>query len=306
MRRGDFAAAWSICDEVLQERVAKHEACWHWPRHLQYVWDGSSLRDRRVLVRCYHGLGDSIQFARFLAPLRKLASEVTLWVQPQLLALLEEVRGVDRILPLHDGAPEVDYDVDIEIMELGHALRIDESMIRGCMPYLHLPARSDSADCPDDILKIPSRHSRPMRVGLAWRAGDWDEGRSLPDALAMQLMQAAPQIQWYSLQYPALPLPESCHALDIGCRDIVAMGHRMRLLDLVLSVDTMTAHLAGALCLPVWTLLRKDSDWRWMSARDDTPWYPSMRLFRQSAANEWSDVIEQIVAALSRRNRRFM
>src|SRR5690606_20694420 len=84
MLRGDFAAAWSISDRVLRERIALGEPCDHWPRHEQYVWRGGSLRDLRVLVRCYHGLGDTIQFVRLLAPLRAETRRTILWAQPAL------------------------------------------------------------------------------------------------------------------------------------------------------------------------------------------------------------------------------
>src|SRR3981081_2489796 len=122
MRRGDFDAAWQISDAVLVERRARGP-CWHWPRHEQWIWDGRPLAGQRVLVRCYHGLGDTIQFARFLPVLARLCRDLTVWVQPTLMPLLQRMRSPVRLLPLHDGTPESDYDVDIEIMEIAHALR---------------------------------------------------------------------------------------------------------------------------------------------------------------------------------------
>lgn len=103
MRRGDFAAAWRISDNVLRTRMSRGETCWHWPRHHQFVWSGAPLAGRRVLVRCYHGLGDTIQFIRFAAPLRRQASGVIVWAQPALMPLLAGAEGVDEVLPLHDG-----------------------------------------------------------------------------------------------------------------------------------------------------------------------------------------------------------
>ena len=124
MRRGDFAAAWEVSDRIIAAR-APGEQCWHLPRHEQWVWDGRPLADRTVLVRCYHGLGDTIQFARFLPLLASVAGETVVWAQPALLGLLARLPSVGRLLPLHDGDPNVDYDVDVEIMELAHALRVD-------------------------------------------------------------------------------------------------------------------------------------------------------------------------------------
>src|SRR5690606_11292785 len=113
----------------------KHEG----PRHLQTIWDGRPLRGRRVLVRCYHGLGDTIQFIRFAAPLRAIARHVIVWVQPKLLPLIATVAGVDEALPLNDGTPNSVFDADIEIMELAHALRVDAEAIRRPLPYLAAP-----------------------------------------------------------------------------------------------------------------------------------------------------------------------
>src|SRR5438067_6954240 len=123
MRIGDFAAAWHVSDESLSLR-APGEQPWHLPRHQQWVWDGRPLAGQRVLVRCYHGLGDTLQFARFLPLLAERAREVVVWAQPVLVPLLETMRHVGRVLPLHDGTPAVEYDVDIESMEILHALRI--------------------------------------------------------------------------------------------------------------------------------------------------------------------------------------
>ncbi|HEU4601868.1 MAG TPA: hypothetical protein VFS24_07860, partial [Steroidobacteraceae bacterium] len=116
MLRGDFEAAWNVCDSILSERIANGVKCHTWPRHQQFIWDGQPIDNKRVLVRCYHGLGDTLQFVRLLAPLRMRAKHVTLWAQPALLSVLDGVRGIDALLPLHEGTPETDYDIDIELM----------------------------------------------------------------------------------------------------------------------------------------------------------------------------------------------
>jgi hypothetical protein len=106
---------------VLRERAGV--SCHHWPRHRQYVWDGRPLEGQRVLVRCYHGLGDTVMFIRYAPLLKTIAREVIVWAQPALIPLLRRAHGVDRLLPLHEGTPECAYDVDIEVMELAHAFR---------------------------------------------------------------------------------------------------------------------------------------------------------------------------------------
>src|SRR5688572_4769011 len=104
MRRGEFEAAWKVSDRVLRARAGV--PCEHLPRHFQYFWDGQPLDGKRVLVRCYHGLGDTIQFIRYAPLLRSRAREVIVWAQPKLIPLLRSVPGIDLLLPLHDGAPD--------------------------------------------------------------------------------------------------------------------------------------------------------------------------------------------------------
>lgn len=286
MRRGDFVSAWAISDNVLQERVLCGAVCTHLPRHEQFVWQGEALPGRRLFVRCYHGLGDTLQFVRLLAHPRLRATEITLWVQPQLVKLLQTVRGVDRILPLHEGDPGLDYDVDIEIMELPHALRLDVDELPGPIPYIHVPTAKAKT------------LSLRRRIGVCWSAGEWDPKRSL-SAFELRRLGRLSDVRWFSLQFP----PATCAlpAAPIASRDLVEMAARMQLLDLIITVDTMTAHLAGALGLPVWLLLPHDPDWRWMLGRDDSPWYPTMRLFRQPAAGDWITVIEQVHDELAHR-----
>jgi hypothetical protein len=256
MRRGEFEAAWRIGDTAL---VPNHTG----PRHEQRIWSGASLANKRVLIRCYHGLGDTIMFARFIPLDARIAKETIVWAQPQLIPLLRTMRTDATYLPLHDGTPEVEYDVDIEIMELAHCFRVTPETIPR-PPYLFAGGE------------------RRGGVGVVWRAGEWDPNRSIPDELIERLRP------FHSLQHdeetPSNPL---------------ATAREMRALDLVVSVDTMTAHLAGAMGVPVFTLLPYDCDWRWMDEREDSPWYPSMRLFRQSRRGEWRDVIERVRYAIA-------
>jgi hypothetical protein len=286
MRRGDFAAAWQISDAVLQQRLASSESCHHWPRHLQYIWNGAPLAGKSVLIRCYHGLGDTIQFIRFAAPLRRLAREVIVWAQPALLDLIADAPGVDRVVPLHDGTPDVEYEVDIEIMELAHALRATATSIQQGIPYLVPRA-----------LVPPLPDNGPVRVGIVWQAGGWDRRRSIP-ARALTPLREVPGIELYSLQRGAEGGQSLPGAVDVSSDDVAVAAARIQQLDLVVTVDTMIAHLTGALGKPVWTLLHADCDWRW--AEDDglSLWYPTMRIFRQKTAGDWVPVIESVRQSL--------
>ena len=281
MRSGQWTNAWTICDTVLQARQGDN--FWHLPRHEQPVWDGTPLDGKRVLIRCYHGLGDTIQFIRFAPLVKQVATDVIVWAQPALIPLLCSARGIDQLLPLHDGAPEVAYDADVEIMELPHVFRITPETLPAEVPYLHVQPASLA-------------HDGNLQVGIVWEAGDWDPQRNVPLTQIARLA-ALEGITLHALQRgPALAdWPPEWGPVS-GSGDVLRAAQVMRALDLVITVDSMPAHLAGALGVPVWTLLHADADWRWMDGRDDTPWYPTMRLFRQEGAGDWEAVIERIAA----------
>jgi hypothetical protein len=288
MRAGDLARAWAISDRDLVQiaHPPKHTG----PRHLQRIWRGEELHGKRVLVRCYHGLGDTIQFLRFMQPLGEIARAVTVWCQPELLPFAARTAGVDRAVPLHDGAPEVDFEVDVEIMEVPHAIRARREQVEMRAPYLTLPPAS-----------LPALRGGPgLAIGLVWEVGDWDKRRSIPAVLLRHL--ALDGIRTYSLQRGArsedLAVIAAC---DVSVPDIVALGHRLKQLDILICVDTMVAHLAGALGCEAWVLLHADCDWRWPSSGARSFWYPSLRLFHQRIPGDWIGVIAQVRDALARR-----
>lgn len=294
MMAGDWTAAWAVSDAVLRTRAGMPS--WHLPRHEQWIWDGTPVDGRRVLVRCYHGLGDTLQFARFLPALGARAAHVTLWAQPALLPLLARTPGVDRFLPLHDGTPDAEWDVDVEVMELAHLFRATPASLPRDVPYLALP---DDRGEPTDA---PPERDAPLEVGLVWSAGDWNHAlRSIPFA-ALAPLFALDGVRVHVLQRgPALAECPPDVGVHDGSDDVLETARRVRGLDLVIAVDTMMAHLAGALAVPTWTLLAHDADWRWMAApRDDSPWYPTMRLVRQPRPGDWDAVIARTARALAR------
>jgi hypothetical protein len=285
MRCGDFAGAWQISDAALAS-IGEDE--WRRPRHVQRIWRGGSLEDRRVLIRCYHGLGDSVQFVRYVPMVAQIAQEVTLWIQPALLPLVRELKGVARLIPLHDGTPECDWDIDIELMELPHFFRTTLDTIPREIPYLTIP--------PDVARPSPSE---VPRIGLAWRAGGWDHRRSIPVDLARALVADLP-CEVEVLQEWLWP-HERMHFKPGTSPSITEVAAAIASVDLVVTIDTVFAHLAGALGRPAWVLLQADPDWRWMRDRDDSPWYPSLRLFRQARPGDWASVITRVRAELKHR-----
>lgn len=285
MRRGDFSTAWKISDALLPLlRAQDHRTA---PRHEQSVWDGRSVAGKRVLGRCYHGLGDTIQFIRYAALLKRVAAQVIVWVQPSLIPLLRSVEGIDRLLPLHDGEPEVEYDVDVELNELPYVFRTTIDNIPADVPYLHV-----------DQAPLPSTHDQ-IRIGLIWQSGAWDASRSIPFPVLRPLSQLH-GIHWHILQRHArLAGWNGDFGVLSGGDNPLDDARIMRALDLVISVDTMTAHLSGALGQQTWTLLPFNADWRWMNDREDSPWYPTMRLFRQKRKGDWGEVIDEVSSVLS-------
>jgi hypothetical protein len=286
MLLGDLAGAWKVGDAVLRCRRDEGLSCADEPLHRQWLWDGRPFDGRDVLVRCHHGLGDIIQMARLLQPLRERASRVRLQAPAVLHGLLAGAAGVDE---LHDlASPMPAHEAAIELMELPHALRLSWESLPCQVPYLRPP-------CP------PCRsEAGRLRVGLAWAAGAWKPERSLE--LADLLPLAIPGIELVCLQRgPALaelartPFPFT--ELDDD-DDILRTAAAMQGLDLVISVDTMVAHLAGALGRPVWLLLHAAADWRWQVERTDSPWYPTMRLFRQAAPGAWGPAVEAVAREL--------
>lgn len=302
MRAGDFEAAWRQTDriELVRRRDEAAGRLVHASHHL--LWDGTPFDERRVLVRCNHGLGDTLQFARYIPLLRAVAHHVTVLVQPPLVGFLSTARVFGDVRDGWTDEPPPDHDVAIEVMELPYAFRSTIDGLPCSVPYI--PLRGLRAG----MTQLPGVGAKQaLDVGLVWAASEWDPSRSLTvDALAP--LASIPNVRFHALQqgphaaqWRAAPL--SIHPLNAHTTEIAACAAAMLKLDLVVTVDCMVAHLAGALGRPVWMLLQRHADWRWMDDRADSPWYPTMRLFRQSRAGSWDGVIAAVANALQLRAR---
>lgn len=288
MRRGEWEQAWAISDALLPVRARAPRS--HWPRHLQSIWTGAPLHGKRVLVRCYHGLGDTLQFIRYTPLLKAIAAEVIVWTQPKLLPLLRGIDGIDRLLPLHDGAldVDVDFDIDVEIMELPYIFRTTLDTVPASIPYLRAEPM---------VLASPAGQ---RRVGLVWKAGDWNDARSIPYEELAPFAQLRGDTTVYILQPDAAAARwDGGFGEYLGEFDLSDYARALKALDLLVTIDSMPAHLAGALGVPTWTLLHHDPDWRWMQNCADSPWYPGMRLFRQRTPGDWTGVIAEVAAELA-------
>lgn len=263
--------------------------------YAQPRWDGSPLRGKTILLYCEQGLGDAIQFSRYVPDITRLGGRVVLEVQPPLVPLLATLPEVDAIVAKSGVPPITDYHVPL--MSLPHILGTTLDTIPAPIPYL-VPDTSKEAAwrriLADDTL---------YRVGLVWRGSatnPMDQERSCPlDCFAPLL--AIPGISFYSLQVGAGTEEMTTLADNSALKDLTGQltdfsdtAAMIANLDLVVTVDTAVAHLAGAMGRPVWVLLARTPDWRWMLDRDDSPWYPTMRLFRQPGPGDWKSVIEKV------------
>lgn len=275
MRAGRYAEAWAI---ERAARAARDQATRDDPRlpyHRRWVWDGQPVDGRDVLVRCYHGLGDTLHFARYLPALVARGRSVTVEVTARLHPLLR-IHGVTLAAfdPAHPLPPA---EVDVEITELAGALRLAPDAVP--VPYV----RAAPAPLPAGT------------IGLCWQAGDWDAERSVaPDLLA----PLAERHACLSLVSGATTLP----VLNTdGCPfDIAATATLVAGCALVVTVDTMIAHLAGAMGRPTWLLVKAAPDWRWDPAVRRSGWYPTVRLYAQPTPGDWRTPLAAIANDLEK------
>jgi hypothetical protein len=297
MLLGDFERAWRESDALDAHIDMRAEA------GAERLWDGLPCDGKRVIVRCLHGYGDAIQFLRYAKPLRSRASRVIVETHPEMVSLVEKIAAVDEAITWGDGSSKnfTAWDQQIEVMELPRMFRTTVDTIPSVIPYVHVShaARKRSLD----LLGGPSR--RP-KVGVLWASSDWNIARCVPFVEFSRIL-SVPRLEFYSFQRG--PRRSDLALLNgrVAVQDtaehspcIIDTAADLLNMDLLIAADTMAVHLAGALGRPVWTLLPYEADWRWMLKREDTPWYPSMRLLRQTAAGDWASVIDRVVLELTR------
>lgn len=295
MRRGDFEAAWRATDRIELPRRAAQGRPGFERAPSQLHWDGTAPAGRSVIVRCEHGLGDTLMFMRFLPLLR--SRELHFLVQPPLVDLLRGLPGLGTVRDYWTDDPPPPHEVDMEVMELAYALRVPSPP----PPYPHL-----AQALPDAGKLVPS--TGRLRVGLLWSVSDWEQERSIP-LEALEPLFGVDGIDFFSLQQGRAATDPRLAAYGItrlsahtGSLSMAAAA--MRRMDVVITPDGMAAHLAGTLGVPTWVLLLHEADWRWMDERADSPWYPSVRLFRQPLPGDWPAVARTVTGALGALSRR--
>lgn len=289
---GHFENAWRESDAI-RTRAAPDP---------HRFWNGEGIAEKNVVLRCLHGFGDAVQMLRFAPRLARCCSALILEVPPRMLELASCFEGVDRVITWGALAPAAApaWDVQIEVMELPYLFRTTQHDLPAATNYLHVPSAVRS-----HVLGVMGPRRRP-RVGLVWAAGDWNPSRSVPLQHIAHLLETSgcefwnlqggkEQTEWRNLRAAA------AHRDAAECGDgILTLAAVIEQLDLVITVDTLAAHLAGALGRPAWVMLQHAADWRWMVNRCDSPWYPALKLYRQREPGDWDSVTKDVKRDLAR------
>lgn len=299
LHMGDYARGWK-------------EYEWRWkrprarPRQFsQPIWDGQPVSGRTLLVYPEQGLGDTLQFVRYCEMLRARGARVLLECPSPLMRLLERWPGADQVVP--EGGADEGFDFHVPLMSLADRCATTLDTIPARVPYV----RADPADV-SAWAQMLNRVAPgdALRIGLAWQGNphhQWDRFRSIPFS---QISSLAPRdgVEFFSLQHgPGIEQLHIARRLQADRRvhplhslrpdgrfDLADIAAVIENLDLVITVDTAIAHLTGALGAAVWILVAGITDWRWLQNRQDSPWYPTARIFRQQKLGRWQPVIEQV------------
>ncbi len=295
LQMGQYAEGWEAFEwrwKTEHFRTIRRE--WQRPE-----WNGESGSDITVLVHSEQGFGDTIQFSRYLPIIAPRVGRVLAECPLQLVDLISRCEGVDDVIST--GAPLPEYDFHIPMMSLPRVCGTSLDNVPAQVPYLRVTSRlrEEWAD------RIGGKGQ--IKVGVVWKGSYFHKRNAWrsPGIAELKPLFELTEIDWISLQ-------KDDEAKDIQFQsistDILAIGSTLRdfsdtaavitHLDLVITPDTAVAHLAGALNYPVWLMLPHVAEWRWLMERHDTPWYPSMRLFRQTNRGDWSSLISNMVSQL--------
>jgi len=266
----------------------------------QPAWQGEDLAGKTLLLCSEQGAGDAIMFMRYLPLLLAQGAKIIVECLPPLRRLFEHIEGPQQVVLKGDTLP--DFDTYVAPIDLPLFFNTTIDTVPADVPYLPWPTPEH-----EPALQLGAPSGR--RIGLIWAGNPshrHDRWRSVHDVKLLAPLFDVPNTVFYNLQFGARG--DDFDKAGMGHR-IVKLGNErivdfwnlagfVRQMDLVISVDTAVCHLAGALGVPTWTLLAHGGEWRWMTEREDTPWYPTMRLFRQKARNDWPELIQRVALAL--------
>lgn len=291
--RGDLPLGWDQYEARLRvPGLITPERHFTHPR-----WDGRPFPGKTLLLHYEQGLGDTLMFVRYAPLVKALGGRVILAAQAGLADLVATCRGIDAVVPKGTAPPP--FDCHFPLLSLPWLFHTDLASIPAEIPYMSIPEgvpnRQKLAEC-------LARSEGRVRVGLAWQGSAFhprDGERSIPPATLAPLA-SLPEVAWHGFQRePDLedPFPG---LLNLGplLSNFSDSAYALAAMDLVITVDTALAHLAGAIGIPTLLLLTHHPDWRWLLERSDSPWYPTLRLYRQPVAGDWATVIGRVLADL--------
>lgn len=280
MAEGRFESAWKINDATGN----------HWPSAHQ-LWNGKELRGADVLLRCLHGLGDAVQMLQFAPALASLCRQTAYDVPAALRPLLPYFAGVGSRETSVSSHRFVEPEIEVEMMELPYLFRTHLGDLPLVRQYLRLPSGITS-----EMAERMGQQTR-KRIGIVWAGGTWDKERWIPIDLLRTLVNDD-RYEWWNLQGGdragegcSLPLMDAASRCGDG---ILHLAATISQLDLVITIDSLAAHLAGALGTRCLVLLKQAADWRWLRNRIDSPWYPNITLIRQRVPGQWAGVMDEV------------
>jgi Flp pilus assembly protein TadD len=315
-----------LCGGDYERGWREYEWRWKSDKHPGYrinrpLWNGEDIHDRTILLHTEQGFGDNLQFIRFAPMVKKRAGLVLAACKAPLLKLIARCNGVD--MAFEGGSYQPSCDVQAPLMSLPAILGITLDTLPAQVPYLITDkmlvdhwgselAKATAATCNEDAVATDSsrlaQSAKPFRIGIAWQGNPvhsndrWRSFRlanfapiaELPGVrlISLQTDHGLDQLKAADRRFPVIEIPSR------RCQDFMETAAIMTHLDLVITPDTALAHLAGALGLRVWAGLCTVDEWRWLAGREDTPWYPTMRLFRQTTTGDWDGVFRRMTDAL--------
>lgn len=274
---------------------------WRWqlfaphqlPNFTTPPWDGSYLAGKTILLYAEQGLGDTIQFIRYAPLIKERGGRVIATCLPSQVRLLKTVPGIEQVFALDEELPL--FHTQAPLMSLPYLFGTTPDTVPAQIPYLTPPSHNFKLSAGDRL-----------KVGITW-AGNPGNRYDIRRTCGLQPflpLLATPEVDFYSLQIGStkelaqLPPDVKVKYLSVNISDFADTAAIVAQLDLVITIDTSVAHLAGALGKPTWVVLPFVPDWRWMLKRQDSPWYPTMRLFRQESIGDWSGVFARVAEAL--------
>ena len=294
----DAEVAWDLAITQLQlgdygKGFKGYEARWQLPRNETKLregpqWTGGDIAGKRILLQSEQGFGDALQFARYVPLVAARGAHIVLECLPELRTLFANIPGVEEIVT--KGAPSPPVDLSFPLMSLPRLFGTTLATIPAQVPYLRAPR----------AMTLPRKRGTSLRVGLVWAGKPTPRDRSWSLPLLAPLLEN-PHLAFFSLQTGPRAAELAANGFDQLVEDLsphlkefADTAAAMNALDLIVTIDTASAHLAGALGRPTLVLLRYVSDWRWHDYREDSPWYPTMRLFRQPKPDDFTQPVERV------------